>query len=286
MQAGARNFLQKKSIDSELIKVLQQLIHLGAQEQSELGSVITVFSAGGGCGATTVVLNLANELRIVSSSKVLTIDLDVYYGAISSYLGIEGKYGIADVLSRNGQIDKDLIRSSAYVHKPDFHILSSPAGLNSKNSKPLKYENLIEVLQSCREVYRYTIIDAPRVSTTLAKELVSICDEALVVFQLTFKDVKFLKTFIKVLTKARIGPEKILLLANRFDKHNSVVSLDDWQQMLPVNQLHRIRNDWRTAMNCINNGQPVADTAPRSGLRKDFRKLADKINTYSTNDKR
>jgi len=52
-------------------------------------------------------VNLANELRLAASEPVLTIDLDTCYGTVSDYLGIEGRYGIADVLSRRKPIDKD-----------------------------------------------------------------------------------------------------------------------------------------------------------------------------------
>ena len=283
MQAGARNFLQKKSITCELVKVLQQLIPDSVESQTESSSVITVFSASGGCGATTVALNLANELRLASSSQVLTIDLDSCYGTVSTYLGIEGEYGIADVLARKGEIDKDLIRSSACAHRKDFHVLVSPAGLESPKTESLQNENLIDVLESCRQVYKYTIVDAPRVSASVAEKLASASDIVLVVFQLTVKDVKFARSLVTTLAESGIGPEKIMLLANRFKRRNSVVSLGDWQQMLGVNCLHRIRSDWRKAMNCINHGRPVADVAPRSGLRRDFQKLAAKIHAWGTN---
>ncbi|MHC4680669.1 MAG: AAA family ATPase, partial [Planctomycetota bacterium] len=94
MQAGARHFLEKASIESELSKELQSLIHDGAKKGPSPGSqIISILSAGGGCGATTVAVNLANELRLSSSRPVLVIDLDTCYGAVSTYLGIRSQYG-------------------------------------------------------------------------------------------------------------------------------------------------------------------------------------------------
>ncbi len=64
MQAGARHFLRKSAIQTELDPVLEHLLSHGPQESTRLGVVLSVFSCSGGCGATTVAINLANELRL------------------------------------------------------------------------------------------------------------------------------------------------------------------------------------------------------------------------------
>lgn len=283
MQVGVRNFLQKESITCKLVGVLEQMISDSAEHHVSSGAVITVFSASGGCGATTVALNLANELRLASSGQVLTIDMDSSYGTVSTYLGIDSEYGIADVLTHKGQIDKHLITSSACMPMKDFHVLLSPAGLGSPMTESLQHENIIDVLGSCRQAYGYTVVDAPRVGGAACRELAGASDVVVVVFQPTVKDVKFTRSLVMALGDFRIAREKIALLANRYKKRNSAVSIDDCQKVLGVNGLHRIRNDWRKAMNCVNRGQLLAEAAPRSGLRRDFRKLAAKIGSIATN---
>jgi len=73
MQAGARHFMNKKSFGSELDNILERLLVDDVKVTSDLGQIVTVFSASGGCGATTVCLNLANELRLESMQPVLTL---------------------------------------------------------------------------------------------------------------------------------------------------------------------------------------------------------------------
>ncbi len=277
MRAGARNFLQKKAIASDLVNILRQLVPDKLKAKQELGSVISIFSTSGGCGATTVAVNLANELRLASSGSILLIDLDDHYGTISSYLGVKGKYGIADVLSHDGKIDKHLIETSASVHMDNFHVLASPAGLETPKTKTIKHDNLIKVLESCRHVYKYTVIDAPRVKENVVSDLAAASDVILVVFQLMVKDVRFARNLITFLTKSKIGSEKIMLLANRFGRSGSVVSLGEWQKTLGIDRLHKIRSDWRKARDCIDCGQPIAEVAPRSRFRKDFKSLAGTI---------
>lgn len=284
MQVGVRHFLEKNNIASELTQELQQLIHGSEKKEAGLGSaVISIFSAGGGCGATTVAINLANELRLLSSKPVLAIDLDIYYGTMSTYLGIKSEFGIADVLARKGLIDKHLIQSSAYGYMDHYHVLPSPAGIQSPKAKSLQFENLPRVLEACREVYRYTVIDAPRMSESEVAKLAGLSDIVLVVFQLTVKDVNFARALVLSLTESGITSEKIVSLANRVKKRSPLIRFEDAKKAVGLKSCLAIRSDWRKALKSVNNGQPLAQGFQKSGLRNDFRKLAAKICTYGVN---
>ena len=72
-------------------------------------------------------------------------------------------------------------------------------------------------------------------------------------------------------------------MANRFKKKNLLVRLEDGKKVLGLDSLQHVRSEWRNAMNWINRGQPLAEVAPRSGLRRDFRRLAAQIDAYRTN---
>jgi len=284
MQAGVRHFLEKKTIATELTQELQQLIHGSAKKEAGLGStVISIFSAGGGCGATTVTINLANELRLLSSKPVLAVDLDICYGTVSTYLGIKSEFGIADVLARKGLIDQHLIQSSAYGYMENFHILPSPASIQSPKAKSLQFDNLPRALEACREVYRYTVIDAPRMSESDVAKLAGLSDIVLVVFQLTVKDVNFARSMVLSLKKSGISEDKIISLANRVKTRGPLVRFQDGKKAVGVKFCQAIRSDWRKAMKSVNSARPLAQVVQKSGLRSDFRKLAAKVCAYVVN---
>lgn len=284
MQAGVRHFLEKKTIATGLTQELQQLIHGSVKKEAGLGStVISIFSAGGGCGATTVTVNLANELRMLSSKPVLAIDLDICYGTVSTYLGIKSEFGIADVLARKGLIDKHLIQSSAYSYMENFHILSSPASIQSPKAKLLQFDNLPRALEACREVYQYTVIDAPRMSESDVTKLAGLSDIVLVVFQLTVKDVNYARAMVLSLTKSGISDDKIISLANRVKARGPLVRLEDGKKAVGVKTCQTIRSDWRKAMKSVNSARPLAQVVQKSSLRSDFQKLAAKVCTYGVN---
>lgn len=287
MQAGVRHFLEKNTIESDLTKELQQLIHGGAKKEAGFDSkVISVLSAGGGCGATTVAVNLANELQLLTSKPALLIDLDSCYGTVSAYLGIKSKFGIADVLAHKGLIDRHLIQSSAYNYMENYHVLPSPAGIESPRAKSLQFENMPGVLEACREVYRYTIIDAPRMPARDVEKLAGFSDIVLLVFQLTVKDVNFARSMVLSLIKSGVAAEKIISLANRAKTRGPLVRFEDGKKAVGAKFCMAIRSDWRKAMKSLNNAKPLAQIVQKSGLRNDFRKFAAKVSTYQANSSR
>ncbi|MHC4552378.1 MAG: AAA family ATPase [Planctomycetota bacterium] len=276
MQAGARHFLQKGSIQKELSGVMGRLLKNAPSPQRD-GSILTVFSASGGCGATTVALNLAMEMRTSAEKPVLMIDLDHFYGAAASYLDIQSDYGIEDVLTHDGKIDPNLIRSSSCSYMDDFHVLLSPAGTKHGPRQHVKYENLKQVVDACRQSYDYTVIDAPRLDEHTVKELSELSDFTIVVFQLTLKDLKFARSIISTFKMMGVSDQKIIPLANRFQKHRTLINVEDSRKVLGIKNMYHIRSDWRNAVNCLNKGKTLAEVAPRSGIRKDFQKLVSEI---------
>jgi Flp pilus assembly CpaE family ATPase len=230
-----------------------------------------------------VTINLASELQLSSSRPVLAIDLDSCYGAVSAHLGIKSKYGIADVLADKSKIDSHLIESSAYNYMKNFHVLPSPAGIESPRAKSIQFENLPHVLEACRQVYAYTIVDAPRLPEQNINNLATLSDVILIVFQLTVKDVNFARSMVLSLTKSGIASEKIMSLANRVTKRGPLIRFEDGKKAVGLSSCQAIRSDWRKAMKSVNQGKPLAQTARRSGLQKDFRKLAAKISAYGIN---
>lgn len=283
MQAGARHFLQKGSIHEQLSGVMNRLLS-HAVTKHEAGTVLTVFSASGGCGATTVALNLANELRIKSTRRVLMIDLDRCYGAASAFLDVKSEYGIDDLLTYQGKIDRHLIQSSSCSYKEDFHVLLSLPGGAKKSVNEVDPESLKNIIHVCRQTYGYTVIDAPRLDEQTVKVLSELSDFTILVFQLTLKDVKFARSIISMFKDMGLSQDKIIPLANRFKKRGPLIGINDGKRVLGTENVYSIRSDWVNAMNCLNNAKTLAEAAPRSGIRKDFQKLVDQIQMHSSSE--
>lgn len=276
MQAGARHFLHKQTLAQELDAVLEHLLAHRPSSTVRSGSVISVFSCSGGCGATTVAVNLANELRLLSSQPVLIVDLDQHYGSVATYLGLSGRYGVAHILSRGDAIDGHLIRTGATGFAEGLDVLLSPVAASEDLLLPMHWENLGRTIEACREPYRYVIVDAPRLPQHMG-ELATLSRLAVVVLQLTVRDISFAKSTIAALRNRGVMPDKILPLANRANGRGPSLRLKEGKNALGVESLCSVRSDWRKATRSVTQGQPLASVARRSRLRHDFRRLAMKI---------
>ena len=129
-------------------------------------------------------------------------------------------------------------------------------------------------------LYKYTVIDAPRISGQDLVNLAGLSDIALIVYQLTVKDVHFAQRIVESLTKGGISPKKIMSVANRYIKRGPFIRLEDSKKAIGLDSCQVIQSDWKTAMKSVNQGKPLAQTAKRSKLRKDYQRLAGIISSY------
>ncbi|MHC4131238.1 MAG: AAA family ATPase [Planctomycetota bacterium] len=283
MQAGARQFLEKDSLEEKIPGILSRLIPQSQETIKKLGSVISIFSSSGGCGATTIAVNLANELRLTETEPLLVIDLDSCYGSIAGYLGVSGPTSIRDLLEYDGEIDIHLIESCSYNYIDNFNILANPSGFEAPQTVFLRYDKVLNTVRISREAYKYIIVDAPRLESSLRKGLAKISDLILIVFQGTVKDMNYARSMINSFLKTGIEREKIVLMANRYKKRALPMKLREIQKVLGIDRIMSVRSDWKRTALSINNGKPLSEIAPWSGLRKDFQKIASLVCSQTRN---
>ena len=271
MQVGARHFLLKKAIVSDLNPALHKLCPTNGQYHC--GNMITVLSAGGGCGATTLAVNLANELQLLSSQETLIVDLDTSYSTVPSYLGLQGQFGVMELLNRTGAIDNALISSAALASRSSLHVLPATATSHLADAC-LSTNRLGELLQACRDAYTYTVIDAPRVTTEVAKTLALESRAVLIVMQLTIKDLRVARLMIESLLDGGISSQDIVPIVGRYRRKTMMIDPQQAQRALNRDSLELLSNDFVSASHAINLGQPLAVTAPRSLLRREIQQLS------------
>lgn len=276
MQAGIRHVLAKPSLTRDLGGVLSRLAI-----RSSGGQLFTILSASGGCGATTLAINLSFELGAQQPDQpALLIDLDVTYGAASPYLGLEPHYSIDHVLTHEGQIDASLIGSVTTTHSPKLHLLASPASTNSLRTPAFQWDHLEAALLAARQAYRHVVVDAPHLPLELAGRLARASARTLLLFQLTVKDVHVARAMLNALSQLQIPSERIIPVAMRYARRQ-MVSLEDATKALGNVSIVPVRNDYDSAIHAMNFGQPLAEAAPRSALRRDIQGLLQQLQTAS-----
>ncbi len=276
MRIGARHVLDKALLPTQLVPVLNRLVPASRADAAGTGAVVTVLSASGGCGATTIAINAAGELCEQQGDSSLLVDLDVASGGVALALGLRGRCGIADVLAHASGPDPDLVRSSA-VSAGALSVLLSPASVNFAWPRPLVWENLSAAMTACRRAFACTVVDAPRVPLPVAATLAAASRVTLIVMQLSVKDLQIARGLRQGLYEHGVAPERVITLVNRYRRRYSEIGLDQAQRALQGNHIELVGNDYRAVSRSINFGRPLAEVAPRSSVRKDLRKLLGRL---------
>jgi pilus assembly protein CpaE len=275
MQIGARHFLLKQAIQADLSDALNRLIP-PTEEATSGSAVVTVLGASGGCGATTVAINLAHELHLKLGHDVLLVDLDYARGAIGTCLGLEGRYGIADVLADRHRIDTHLISSTTVSGGKGVHVLLSPASTQTGKSVRLQAENLRPALDACKRAFRHAVVDAAHLLPDEVAQVALASSLCLLVTQLNVKDVRTASRLAAALMSQGLPRTRIVVLVNRCGSR-AMVSLRDAQTVLGDVAVRTIRNDYKGAIRAVNFGQALAEAAPRSKIRRDLQDLVDLV---------
>jgi pilus assembly protein CpaE len=274
MQVGIRYVQLKERITIELPGVIQRVLSSVPVEGRRRGSAITVLSAGGGAGCTTIAVNLANELQLLASEPVLIADLDYAYGAVASYLELEGKYGVADVMAYEGAIDADLIETTSVRYSDSIRALLSPASTSFGRHAYINEERLGDAIAACKARHRYTVFDAPRISMDAAAALATESDKTLIVLQPAVKDIRVTRNMIQALLEREVPAERIKPILNRYRRRREIITVEEAQKALGGIAPACLSNDYVSAINGNNYGKLLSASAPRSALRKDVMDLA------------
>jgi len=279
MHAGVRHCMMKSRIASELKDSLKRLVPDEHMHSPHQGRAITMLSGGGGSGATTLAINLANELTLLTEEPTLLIDLDANYGSIATNLGLHGRFGIADILTRTGEIDAQLVRTTCQAYSERLFALVNPAAVDISRGPQMRYDRLTETIVASKYAYRCVVIDAPRLPIDAVARLVGLSDMTFMVFQLTVKDVSVVRRSLHALRDKGVSIDNITLLANRYRRRHSMISPAETSESLDGKTILCLSNDYRNTVGCANFGRVLSEYAPRSILRQELKGLAENVFT-------
>jgi MinD-like ATPase involved in chromosome partitioning or flagellar assembly len=123
------------------------------------GHIVTVFSAKGGAGKTTLATNLAAVLHDGGNRKVCLLDLDLTFGDVASTLALEPARSLVDALAWGGGLDSARLSSLVTVFRPRLDCILAPAGPGDGNRVPAVL--VAELLAALPTEYDYIVVDTP-----------------------------------------------------------------------------------------------------------------------------
>ena len=240
-------------------------------EESPRGRVVTIFSAKGGCGKTTVATNLAVALADRGRREVCLVDLDLAFGDVAIALQLFPAHTIADAVPLAGSLDATGLSALLTPHSPGLTTLVAPLEPGAAEGIPASL--VADVLRILKGMFDYVVIDTPPAFTD---HVLAAFDTSEVLGLLATLDVpalKNLKLTLETLDLLNYPREKWRIILNRADAKVGL-AVHDVEATLDRHITAQIPSS-RSVPASINRGVPIMLDEPNHPVSQAIKALAD-----------
>ena len=237
------------------------------------GTVITVFSAKGGCGKTTVATNLAALLAVERHETVCLVDLDLAFGDVGIALQLVPARTVSDAITMGATLDAEGLEALLTPHSSGLKVLAAPIGPDAtENIKPDLVFRILDLLTSMFDV---VIVDTPPAfdDTTLAA--FDRTDSLLVLTTPDVPAVKNLKLSLETLHLINFPTEHVRIVVNRADAKVGL-TVGDIEKSVKSTISARIPSS-RDVPSAVNRGVAISVDSPKHPVSQAVRSLADSL---------
>ncbi len=123
------------------------------------GRLITVFSAKGGVGKTTLATNLAAAFADGGRRNVCIVDLDLSFGDVSIVLQLFPVHTMVDAVQVDRKLDPSVVESLLTEHSPGLKVLAAPVQPDAKDR--ISGDMVGAVLRILKAEFDVVVCDCP-----------------------------------------------------------------------------------------------------------------------------
>lgn len=281
MVAGAKNYLTKPFSSDELLQAIKQ-VHESEMRRRvvalkpesgkvQQGKIITVFSAKGGIGKTTIATNLAVALAAKIDGNVCVVDADLQFGDVALFLNLIPQATIADLVQDIDHLDEKLLEGYLCRYSHNVKVLAAPS--RPEQAETISGLHLASILKLLRSMFQYVVVDtAPSFNDVMLAAL-DATDEVLVVSAMDLPTVKNVKLCLEIMDSLNYTEDKVKLILNRSDSEGGM-EIREVEETLRQRFSATVPSDGRTVVSSVNRGVPFVISNPETNVAQSIYKLA------------
>src|SRR5215831_3367510 len=186
IRAGAHEFLQLPIDNSELQTVLDRISQRRPKTDATHTDrrIIAVFSGKGGAGVSFLAINLAATMNVPS----LLVDLNLQNGDAASFLGIEPRYSMSDLVTNLSRLDDSFLNSLITSHSTNLALLAAP--FETHEAEEIQPEHVTEILHLVSQRYARVILDLPHTFDPVTVAALYMADDIVLVMGLDIPGIR------------------------------------------------------------------------------------------------
>lgn len=293
MLAGAREFLIKPFSSDELVSSIRRVYQLGTTRRQALptiqlpsdadvseeipreqGKIITVFSAKGGVGCSSIAVNIAIALQQNAAAKVALVDANLQFGDVGVLLNLYASRTIVDLASNADELDDELINDTLISHSSGIKALLSPP--RPEDADMVSPTFLVEILGRLKTTFDMVIVDTGSVLDETVLSVLDASDKIIVVTTPEIPAIKDAKLFFEITEALEYERERILFVLNKEDKRINIRA-EDIEANIKYRIEGRLPLDERVATTAVNQGIPFVLGSRSSHLSQEVVALSNQL---------
>ena len=168
-------------------EVSRRMLAPATDDEAAPGQIITVFAAKGGCGKTTLAINLGVTLAR-QAGRVCVLDLDLAFGDVAISVQLDPVRTVVDALPMAGHLDITGAASLLTRYQPGLDMLLAPVTPGDAEKIPPRLVG--ELLAVLRTMFDFIVVDTP---AQFSEHVLTAMDVSSQLVLLTTPDVPALK---------------------------------------------------------------------------------------------
>jgi pilus assembly protein CpaE len=275
MRAGAVDFVARPVKQDDLKAALEKVARSrpSVAAQQRIGRVISVYSAKGGAGVTTVATNLAVCWAKRSSGRTVLVDLDTRQSDIATFLNLRSQYSVLDAFENIGRMDESFLKRLLTEQSSGLLVLPGPAPMNRIKLRQEQVQAGLEVLRS---YFDQVILDLPHDIDAATVGALEASDAILFLVSQNVSALRLGTAGIGALRHLGVDLKKVRLVVMR-ERTGEDVTFKQIREMFGIPIHWQIPSDYSTVISAINKGEPLVTALPRSKIAKNLRQLSNTL---------
>jgi pilus assembly protein CpaE len=265
IRAGAQELELTKAMD-HVRKLLARMV----ATDKKRGTILSVFSAKGGIGATSVAANLGVALAARPQTKTVLVDLSFQMGDLGLMLDSPPRGSLTDAFE-DGALDDSSLRSMLIQHASGVYLLTVVTNLEA--GEEITRDHIAELFGTLTTLFDYVVVDVGRHLDDRTVEVLELSHAILLLSSLDLPTIRNVSRYLDIFDRLKLERERMHLIINRFHK-KARISVSDIEAALCMEVFWKIPNDFRPMSLGIDGGTPAVIEMPRSKVARSFIGLA------------
>jgi pilus assembly protein CpaE len=260
-----------KPLQSDDLQAALETIALQLGINAAGSKVIVVCGVTEGAGATSLAVNLANEIATVLQIDCVLAELSQGMGNLASYLDLEPRITTRDLLADAAALELPRVKQA--LSKVSDHLRALAGPYREPSTLAPSSVRVLQLIGHLRRLADAVVLDMPYDFGQTYLSAFTASDEILLMGEQTVPSVHDLRVVRDSLEKGTVDAKRHYVIS-RFDSSDDQFSTNRLKDIFQTDHIWPVSNDRLAFRSAMNEGKTLRGMSSRSAAVRDVEQLA------------